>query len=506
MHIAKLNEGDVRALTSGQIITDPVSIVKELLENSLDAGANSIIIHIDGLEEISVKDNGSGIGASDAQSLAQPHYTSKISSYADLMNVRSYGFRGEALFAIAELSRSFQVTSRTDQDSVARKYERDSSCVFNIVKTTGDLRGTSIRVEKPWYRIPVRREKFLKELGKLPGRLRQLVQKYSFVRLDVRFQLVLKSTRKGQRSDVMVLAPQQTLLDSLAQVFGQEAIRQCDLHLQEYDRFCITAVLPRREAKPLINAKGYLIYFDNRPVSCSHDFMKRILKLVRSTIIGSCPFVTHDPLMFLNFCCPPGSYDPNLEPNKDAVMVGDPDRFLKLVETFLDEVYKLQTHDPDSSSLVQQRNPEARTLMIPAQAIAIEDPTSALNDSLFVDLVSSSPEASNPQHQRPSGCESSRDPEKLVADNVEQSRPSPYRSPSSSKIQNPSQAEDLTTPRRKKSWKFSMFDDEESSDHEDTGAPSTCDGFNPQIVPVAHREAIQEEEEDFIADRPALSK
>lgn len=136
--IYKLVEHDTKVLRSGQIITDLSSLVKELVENSLDADATVIHITIDAIGRISVKDNGIGIARSDIASLSQPHHTSKLRRFAYLQNVRSYGFRGEALSAIASLSRSVRITTRTVEDTVAKTYERSPENSLHPIGTSAE--------------------------------------------------------------------------------------------------------------------------------------------------------------------------------------------------------------------------------------------------------------------------------------------------------------------------------------------------------------------------------
>uniref|UniRef100_A0A3P8WGV6 PMS1 homolog 1, mismatch repair system component n=1 Tax=Cynoglossus semilaevis TaxID=244447 RepID=A0A3P8WGV6_CYNSE len=113
----------VRLLSSSQVITSVVNVMKELLENSLDAGASSIDVKLDnyGLDRIEVRDNGQGIKAADTSVMAVRHYTSKISSHEDLEHLETYGFRGEALGSICAVA-EVAVTTKTVTDDVSIQY------------------------------------------------------------------------------------------------------------------------------------------------------------------------------------------------------------------------------------------------------------------------------------------------------------------------------------------------------------------------------------------------
>ncbi|KAG7282310.1 hypothetical protein CRUP_002698, partial [Coryphaenoides rupestris] len=113
----------VRLLSSAQVITSVGNVVKELLENSVDAGATSLEIKMEnyGLDRIEVRDNGQGIKAGDTAVMALRHYTSKISCHDDLERLETYGFRGEALgsiCAVAEVS----ITTKTDEEDFSTQY------------------------------------------------------------------------------------------------------------------------------------------------------------------------------------------------------------------------------------------------------------------------------------------------------------------------------------------------------------------------------------------------
>jgi len=115
--IKKLNTEAISQICANQIIPDISAVVKELLENSLDAGASSIeiVFHESGKDKIEVKDNGSGIKHENFSILAQKGATSKLQSFEEIDNVASYGFRGEALFALNQMS-DLTIMTKTKED------------------------------------------------------------------------------------------------------------------------------------------------------------------------------------------------------------------------------------------------------------------------------------------------------------------------------------------------------------------------------------------------------
>ena len=129
MPIIALPPNAVRAIGSSQALSDSASVVKELLDNAIDGGANKIFIELSAntLDDIRVKDNGHGIAPDDRTMICQKYCTSKIRSYHDLENVggRSLGFRGEALASAAELSGSLTITTRIAGEGTAVELKFD---------------------------------------------------------------------------------------------------------------------------------------------------------------------------------------------------------------------------------------------------------------------------------------------------------------------------------------------------------------------------------------------
>lgn len=125
MPITALTQSVVRALGSSQVLTTPVSLVKELVENALDARASSIVVEISSntLDCIQVKDNGHGIAPEDRENVAKRHFTSKIRDMAELRELggRYLGFRGEALASAAELAASLELATRIEGERAACK-------------------------------------------------------------------------------------------------------------------------------------------------------------------------------------------------------------------------------------------------------------------------------------------------------------------------------------------------------------------------------------------------
>ncbi|KAJ1923612.1 hypothetical protein IWQ60_005758, partial [Tieghemiomyces parasiticus] len=149
-----------RQLAAEQVVTDLVTVTKELVENALDARATSITVRLinHGLTALTVLDNGMGIAVADHALVAVRHATSKLTSAADLVGVRTLGFRGEALHALCRTSYRVQITTRTIGEPVATvlTVNRDGEVVCSA--RMPHPVGTAVFVEKPLYSTPVRRQ------------------------------------------------------------------------------------------------------------------------------------------------------------------------------------------------------------------------------------------------------------------------------------------------------------------------------------------------------------
>uniref|UniRef100_A0A5F8HIH1 PMS1 homolog 1, mismatch repair system component n=1 Tax=Monodelphis domestica TaxID=13616 RepID=A0A5F8HIH1_MONDO len=155
----QLPAATVRLLSSSQVITSVISVIKELIENSLDAGATNIDVKLEnyGFDKIEVRDNGDGIKAIDAPVMAIKHYTSKINSHEDLENLTTYGFRGEALGSICCIAEVL-ITTKTAADNFSTQYVLDSSGHIVSQKPSHLGQGTTVTALKLFKNLPVRKQ------------------------------------------------------------------------------------------------------------------------------------------------------------------------------------------------------------------------------------------------------------------------------------------------------------------------------------------------------------
>ena len=187
--IKLLPEKLANQIAAGEVVERPASVVKELMENSLDAGARRVIIAVEagGKRRLRIQDDGEGMSRDDALLAFERHATSKIKRAEDLFAIASLGFRGEALPSIASVSRLELLTR--DQDSPVGARVRIEAGVVKEVAEVGMARGTTVEVNDLFFNLPARR-KFLKTQETELGHLSEWVSRIALARPQVHFELI----------------------------------------------------------------------------------------------------------------------------------------------------------------------------------------------------------------------------------------------------------------------------------------------------------------------------
>lgn len=221
--VRMIQEAEVRLLdtntsnqiAAGEVVEKPASVVKELVENALDAGADSIEVTIfeGGTEYIRVADNGCGMAEENARMALKRHATSKIRAVDDLRSLRTLGFRGEALPSIASVSR-FQLLTRPASADLATSITvnggEEEECIL-----TGGPAGTTIIVRDLFYNVPARR-KFLKTVSTEGRYITEMLTRIALARPDVRFRLT------SNDKEVLVTPGLGNLKDTIAALYGKK--------------------------------------------------------------------------------------------------------------------------------------------------------------------------------------------------------------------------------------------------------------------------------------------
>jgi DNA mismatch repair protein MutL len=212
-----LAENVANKIAAGEVVERPASVVKELLENSLDAGARSVRIEVEsgGKRMIRVVDDGSGMNHDDALLAFERHATSKLRTADDLLSIATLGFRGEALPTIAAISRLLLET-RTAEEGEGTRIEFGGGKLLGV-KPAGVPSGTSISVADIFYCVPARR-RFLKSETTELGHIASLVTHYALAHPEVQFLL------KTPTQEILNCAPVEKLSERVYQIFGRQAL------------------------------------------------------------------------------------------------------------------------------------------------------------------------------------------------------------------------------------------------------------------------------------------
>ena len=181
-------------IAAGEVVERPASVVKELIENSLDAGSTRIRIETKGggIESISVIDNGRGIPEEDVFLVFKRFATSKVETADDLEAIETLGFRGEAMYSISAVSEVELATGVDNESAGSRLVARDGAIVEQSLIAANQ--GTNVKVKRLFRNFPARR-KFLRTHSAESGRIKSLVQRYSMIRPDVAFELIQEKSR-----------------------------------------------------------------------------------------------------------------------------------------------------------------------------------------------------------------------------------------------------------------------------------------------------------------------
>lgn len=210
-----LDKDTIDKIAAGEVVERPASIVKELLENSIDAGSSSVTVEIKngGIDLIRITDNGCGIASSEVKKAFLRHATSKIVSDKDLISIKSLGFRGEALSSIAAVSKCEMITKTRDELTGVRYYIEGGTEVE--YEEIGAPDGTSIIIRDIFYNTPARR-KFLKTASTEGAHISELVEKLAMANTEIAFKFISNGQIKLQTNG------SGNLKDIVYQLYGKE--------------------------------------------------------------------------------------------------------------------------------------------------------------------------------------------------------------------------------------------------------------------------------------------
>ncbi|XP_074601076.1 mismatch repair endonuclease PMS2 [Brevipalpus obovatus] len=361
-NIRLLSKDIVKKIAAGQIIPTLSNVVKELIENSIDANATTIDIRFKehGKELIEVNDNGEGIEESNFASLALAHYTSKLQSINELGRIKSFGFRGEALSAIAQFGELIIVT-RHKSSNTGHELTFDSSGILTSQKPIARPEGTTVRIKNLFSNYPVRRKEFEESCGRNFNEMMQFIYPYALGYTNLR--LIVTNTVNGRKNELLNIEPK-TIRDNIVQLLGCRQMRaiqaftQCPISEAVAEEYKLDKTYQKDEKE--IEITGYVSHSDKTPSKLRKVYFfinqrpvlyppmeKLIISLYRDANNMIHPFV----LLFIDM----GKYeiDLTLNPDKRTISLPKEKLMLAIIKTSL--LHMFATIDLHLDSFPSQR-------------------------------------------------------------------------------------------------------------------------------------------------------
>ena len=346
-NIVLLDELTINKIAAGEVIERPASVVKELVENSIDAGANKITVEIKngGISYIRITDNGKGFMPDDMEIAFERHATSKIREAADLETVTSMGFRGEALASIAAISH-VELVSKTVDNEIGKKIEVKGGNVINI-EDTGCPQGSTITVTDLFYNTPVR-YKFLKKDFTEAGYIEDVITRIALVHPEIAIKLI------NSGKVIIQTSGNNDMKSVIYCVYGKDVAENIIDVDYNYEDIKITGVI----GKPVVarsNRANQLFFVNKRYIkdkvltSAAEQGYKGLLT------VGKYGFLV------LNIEMNPQKVDVNVHPAKLEVRFEDENKIFKAIYHAIKESLLKEDLIPDKTKIELDKKAQQNT-------------------------------------------------------------------------------------------------------------------------------------------------
>ncbi|XP_022972874.1 DNA mismatch repair protein MLH1 isoform X2 [Cucurbita maxima] len=351
--ILRLDNSVVNRIAAGEVIQRPVSAIKELVENSLDAQSTSVnvVVKDGGLKLIQVSDDGHGIRYEDLPILCERHTTSKLSKFEDLQSIRSMGFRGEALASMTYVGHVTVTTITKGQLHGYRVSYRDG-VMEHEPKPCAAVKGTQITVENLFYNMSARR-KTLQNVSDDYTKIVDLLSRFAIHHINISF-----SCRKhgAARADVHSVGST-SRLDAIRTVYGASVARNLmKIEVSENDKACSDFKMDG-----LISNSNYIakkitmvLFINERMVDCSA--LKRAIEIVYAATLPK----ASKPFIYMSIILPPEHVDVNVHPTKKEVSLLNQEVIIERIQSAVESKLRssndtrtFQEQDVESSAASQ---------------------------------------------------------------------------------------------------------------------------------------------------------
>ncbi|WQF80545.1 Putative DNA mismatch repair protein Mlh1 [Colletotrichum destructivum] len=314
--IRALDPNVVNKIAAGEIIVAPVNALKELIENSVDAGATAleVLVKDGGLKLLQITDNGCGIQKEDMDILCERHTTSKITAFEDLASIATYGFRGEALASISHIAHLSVTTKTKDSDCAWRAAYLDGKLApakpgqSAEPKPTAGRQGTQISVEDMFYNIPTRRRAFRSPAEEY-NKIIDIVGRYAIHCKGVAFSC----KKYGESGTSVSIQATATEVDRIRQIYGSSVANELMQFSTSEDRWGFKATGWATNANYNIKKTTFLLFINHRCVESTN--IKKALEQLYSSFLpkGGRPFI------YISLEIDPARVDVNVHPTKQEV-------------------------------------------------------------------------------------------------------------------------------------------------------------------------------------------
>lgn len=352
--IKAIDKTTVHRICSGQVVLTLATAVKELVENSIDAGATSVEIRLrdHGISLVEVSDNGRGVEEENFEGLTLKHHTSKIRDFGDLVGVKTFGFRGEALSSLCALSSLSVITRHTSED-VGTKLVYDHNGRLASKTPMSRQVGTTVSLENLFSTLPVRHKEFQRNVKKEFAKMVQVLYSYCLISTGIRITCT-NQTDKGKKTVVVSTSGHTSIKENISSVFGAKQVaslleyKQVDASndvLTEYGM----AEIDILKGNCLFNIEGFIsscahgqgrsttdrqFYF----INCRPCDPAKVMKLVNEVYHY---YNRHQsPFVVLNIRLKEEDVDINVTPDKRQILVNNEKLMLATVKTSLIKLFE----------------------------------------------------------------------------------------------------------------------------------------------------------------------
>ncbi|KAI3464318.1 hypothetical protein Pfo_020981 [Paulownia fortunei] len=356
--IHRLDEAVVNRIAAGEVIQRPVSAIKELVENSIDADSTSISVLVKdgGLKLIQVSDDGHGIRCEDLPILCERHTTSKLSKFEDLLSIKSMGFRGEALASMTYVGHVTVTTITKGQLHGYRATYKDGM-MEHEPKACAAVKGTQIMIENLFYNMTARRKTLQSSADDYP-KIVDLICRFAIHHMNVNF-----SCRKhgAARADVHSVATS-SRLDAIRSVYGV-SVAQNLMKIEASDDDPSSSIF---EMDGFISNSNYIarkitmvLFINDRLVECGA--LKRAIEIVYAATLPK----ASKPFIYMSIKLPPEHIDVNIHPTKREVSLLNQEVIVEKIQSAIESklrnsneswTFKEQRMDPSSVSISMSKD------------------------------------------------------------------------------------------------------------------------------------------------------